>query len=153
MKTYGGVEAQRATTFDLGTRWSWVVSFTPQPLCPQGKSPGYLLHSRLAGAPEPIWSLRRREKSLAPFGNRIPIPRLCTVVRSPPLYQMRYPTVLAYWNRKRAVLDFWTHISWSVVVTIPLFCNSNRPFIFNNMDIVFGLLHGERQCSTLYVLH
>jgi len=24
---------------DLGTRWRWVVSFTPQPLYPQGKSP------------------------------------------------------------------------------------------------------------------
>jgi len=23
----------------LGTRWRWVVSFTPRPLYPQGKSP------------------------------------------------------------------------------------------------------------------
>jgi hypothetical protein len=26
-------------TRDLGTRWRWVVSFTPRPLCLQGKSP------------------------------------------------------------------------------------------------------------------
>jgi hypothetical protein len=34
---------------DLGTRWSWVVSFTPQPLYLQGKSPWYPLDRRLGG--------------------------------------------------------------------------------------------------------
>jgi hypothetical protein len=33
--------------FDLGTRWRWVVSFTPLPLYPQGKSPFYPLDRRL----------------------------------------------------------------------------------------------------------
>jgi hypothetical protein len=32
---------------DLGTRWRWVVSFTPLPLYPQGKSPWYPLDRRL----------------------------------------------------------------------------------------------------------
>jgi hypothetical protein len=27
------------TILDLGTRWRWIVSFTPQPLYPQGNSP------------------------------------------------------------------------------------------------------------------
>jgi hypothetical protein len=35
MKTYWGS--------DLGTRWRWVVIFTPRPLYPQGKSPWYPL--------------------------------------------------------------------------------------------------------------
>jgi hypothetical protein len=35
---------------DLGTRWRWVVSFMPQPLYPQGKSPWYPLDRRLGGA-------------------------------------------------------------------------------------------------------
>jgi hypothetical protein len=35
--------------FDLGTMWKWVVSFTPQPLCPQGKSPWYPINRRLGG--------------------------------------------------------------------------------------------------------
>jgi hypothetical protein len=34
---------------DLGTRWRWVVSFTPWPLYPQGKSPPYPLDRRLSG--------------------------------------------------------------------------------------------------------
>jgi hypothetical protein len=34
---------------DLGTRWRWVVSFTPRPLYTQGKSPWYLLDRRLSG--------------------------------------------------------------------------------------------------------
>jgi len=49
MKTYWGVEIQLHTFFDLGTRWRWVVSFTPQPLYPQGKSPWYPLDRRLGG--------------------------------------------------------------------------------------------------------
>jgi hypothetical protein len=35
---------------DLGTRWRSVVSFTPQPLYPQRKSPSYLLDKRLGGS-------------------------------------------------------------------------------------------------------
>jgi hypothetical protein len=34
---------------DLGTRWRWVVSFTPLPLYPQGNSPWYPLERRLGG--------------------------------------------------------------------------------------------------------
>jgi hypothetical protein len=34
---------------DLGTRWGWVVSFKPQLLYPQGKSPWYPLDRRLGG--------------------------------------------------------------------------------------------------------
>jgi hypothetical protein len=35
--------------FDPGTRWRWVVRFTPRPLYPQGKSPWYTLDRRLSG--------------------------------------------------------------------------------------------------------
>jgi hypothetical protein len=34
---------------DLGTRWRWVVSFTPRPLYNQGKIPCYPLDRRLGG--------------------------------------------------------------------------------------------------------
>jgi len=34
---------------DLGTRWRWVVSFTPRPLYPQEKSPWYPLDRSLCG--------------------------------------------------------------------------------------------------------
>jgi hypothetical protein len=50
MKTYG--EYRYSTKIlDLGTRWKWVVSFTPRPLHPWGKSPNYPLERRL-GVPQ-----------------------------------------------------------------------------------------------------
>jgi hypothetical protein len=33
----------------LGTRWRWMVSFTPRSLYPQGKSPWYPVDRRLGG--------------------------------------------------------------------------------------------------------
>jgi len=47
MKAYwvSGIIAPRI--LDLSTRWRWVVSFTPRPLYPQGKSSRYPLHRRL----------------------------------------------------------------------------------------------------------
>jgi hypothetical protein len=35
----GGTEVELHSFFDLGTRWRWVVSFTPWPLYPPGKEP------------------------------------------------------------------------------------------------------------------
>jgi hypothetical protein len=48
MKTWGagGITPY---IFSLSTRWKWVVSFTPRPLYPQGKSPWYPLDRRLGG--------------------------------------------------------------------------------------------------------
>jgi hypothetical protein len=34
---------------DLGISWRWVVSFTPRPIYPRGKSPRYPLNKRLCG--------------------------------------------------------------------------------------------------------
>jgi hypothetical protein len=47
MKTYWGVEVWLLTLFHLGTRWKWVVSFTPLPLYPQGNNHRYPLDKRL----------------------------------------------------------------------------------------------------------
>jgi hypothetical protein len=47
MKTYWGSGGIAPRIFDLGTRWRWVVSFTPRPLYPQGKSPWYPLDGRV----------------------------------------------------------------------------------------------------------
>jgi hypothetical protein len=41
MKTYVGVEVS-STVLDVGTKWKWVVSFTPLPLYTRGKSVGTL---------------------------------------------------------------------------------------------------------------
>jgi hypothetical protein len=39
MKAYWGSGCLVLRILDLGTRWRWVFSFTPQPFYPQGKSP------------------------------------------------------------------------------------------------------------------
>jgi hypothetical protein len=50
---------------DLGTRWRWVVSYTPRPLYPQGKNTWYLV-------PEPVWARWWREQFPIPTGTRTP---------------------------------------------------------------------------------
>jgi hypothetical protein len=49
MKGYWGSGGIAPRILDLGTRWKWVVSFTPRPLYPQGRSPWYPFHRRLGG--------------------------------------------------------------------------------------------------------
>jgi hypothetical protein len=49
MKTYWGSGYIAPRSLDLGTRWRWVVSFTPRPLYPQGKSPWHTLDRKLGG--------------------------------------------------------------------------------------------------------
>jgi hypothetical protein len=40
MKTYWGSGGIASRILDLGTRWRWVVSFTPRPLTPRERAPG-----------------------------------------------------------------------------------------------------------------
>jgi hypothetical protein len=49
MTVYWGNGGIDPSILDLGTRWRWVISFTPRPLYPQGKSPRYTLDRRLGG--------------------------------------------------------------------------------------------------------
>jgi hypothetical protein len=49
MKTYWGSGCIAPRILDLGTRWRWVVSFTPRQLYSQGKSPWFPLDRRLGG--------------------------------------------------------------------------------------------------------
>jgi len=61
IKTYweSGDIGQR--TLDLGTRWRWVVSFTPWPPYRRGKSPRYPFDRRLGG-PQSRSGLGGKEK-------------------------------------------------------------------------------------------
>jgi hypothetical protein len=49
MKAYWGSVCIAPRIIELDTRWRWVVSSTPRPLYPQGKSPWYPLDRRLGG--------------------------------------------------------------------------------------------------------
>jgi hypothetical protein len=53
MKTLAKWRYSSTHSFDLDTRWKWVVSFTPRPLQPQGKSPWYPLDRKLGGPQSP----------------------------------------------------------------------------------------------------
>jgi hypothetical protein len=59
---------------DLGTSWRWMVSFTPLPLYPRGKSPRYPLDRRLGGPQSRCW-WRGEEKILDPTGTWTPTPQ------------------------------------------------------------------------------
>jgi hypothetical protein len=52
-----------STILDLGTRWMWVVSFTPRPLDPREKSPWYPL-DRTLGRPQSRSGRCEEEKHL-----------------------------------------------------------------------------------------
>jgi hypothetical protein len=70
MKTYGKWSCG-STILDLGTKWRWVVSFTPRPLYSLGKSPRYPLDKRLGG-PQNLCECCGEEKNCAPAGIRTP---------------------------------------------------------------------------------
>jgi hypothetical protein len=53
MKVYWGNGCIAPRILDLGTRWRWMVSFTPRPLYPHEKEAGW--------APEPLWTRWWRE--------------------------------------------------------------------------------------------
>jgi hypothetical protein len=75
MKKYLGSGGIAPSILDLGTRWSWVVSFTPRPLYLQGKSPRYPLDRRLGGTQSRSGRGGEEKKFPAPTGNRTLEPR------------------------------------------------------------------------------
>jgi hypothetical protein len=89
-----------STILNLGTRWRWVVNFTPRPLYSQGKSPRYRLGRRLGGFR--IRSGSCGERSVTPARNRAPIPR-----SSSP-----YGTLLAMWRRKPPTAVGASSLAW-----------------------------------------
>jgi len=90
MKAYWSSGGTAPGIFVFGTRWRWVVSFTPRPLYHRGKSPWYPLHRRLGG-PQSRSGRGGEEK------NSQPLPGLKTTyysARSPALYHWAIPAKL-----------------------------------------------------------
>jgi hypothetical protein len=71
MKVYWGSGGIAPRILDLGTRWTWVVSLTPRPLYPQGKSPWYPLDGR-RGGPQSRSGLGGVEKNSQPLSGLEP---------------------------------------------------------------------------------
>jgi hypothetical protein len=71
MKTWGrGGTAQHI--LNLGTRWRWVVSFTPRAFHPRRKNPRYPLNRRLGGPQSRSESGGEEKKSLCPCRESYP---------------------------------------------------------------------------------
>jgi hypothetical protein len=71
--------------FYLCTRWRWVVSFTPRPLYPRGKSSWCLLYRRLGGP-------QGRSGHCGIYKNPLPLPETEPRMScSPTLYRLSYP--------------------------------------------------------------
>jgi hypothetical protein len=71
MKAYWGSGSIAPRILDLGTKWKWVVSFTPRPFYPQGKSPKYALDRRLGG-PQRRSGRGGEEKNSQPLPGLVP---------------------------------------------------------------------------------
>jgi hypothetical protein len=61
-----------STILDLGTRWRWVISFTPLPLYPWGKKLPEAIRQEAGLAPHGRYG---EEKNLVPAGNWTPVRR------------------------------------------------------------------------------
>jgi hypothetical protein len=61
VKTYWESGGIAPCFLDLGTRWKWVVSFTPWPLYPSGKDPLVPTGQEAGWAPELLWTRWWRE--------------------------------------------------------------------------------------------
>jgi hypothetical protein len=68
MKTYLGNGGIAPRILDLGSRWRWVISFTPRPLHSQGKSLRYPLHRSLGGPQSRSGSDGEEKNSQPPTG-------------------------------------------------------------------------------------
>jgi hypothetical protein len=57
IRMYGGSGCIDPSFLELGSRWRWVISYTPGQLnTPGGKSPLYLFHRSLRGPQSPGWT-------------------------------------------------------------------------------------------------
>jgi hypothetical protein len=79
------------TILDIGTRWRWVVSFTPWPLYHQEKSNQYPLDRRLGGP-------QSRSRWCTVEKNVVALPRSESRPSSPSLYQLKYRASPRYNN-------------------------------------------------------
>jgi len=74
MKVYWGTVRVAPRILNLGTRWKWVVRFTPRLLYPRVKDFLLPIGSEPSWAPEPTWKRRRTKNSVTSHvGNRTPV--------------------------------------------------------------------------------
>jgi hypothetical protein len=137
----------RTTILDLGTRWRWMVSFTPLPFYTQGRSPTYPLCRRLGGSQSQSGHCGEEKKSLALAGNQTPAiqPKAhhSTDWAIPDYFRLLYFLILfidtirsiavASWewglaNEQPETPDHMNHIWHTIQKTLPAVLNTNFDF-------------------------
>jgi hypothetical protein len=71
LRVYRGSRGTAPPIPNDGTRWKWLVNFTPWPLYSRERTPVAIEHEAEWG-PEPVWMFYRRGKSLSAIGIRTP---------------------------------------------------------------------------------
>jgi hypothetical protein len=128
MKAYwrsGGIDP---CSLDFGTRWRWVVSFTPRPLYPQGKSPWYPLDRRLGGPQSRSGCGDEEKNSQPPPGIEFQLLH----ISHNSLFLTKYHALKAYWGSGGTVPhvpDLGTRWRWVVSFTTrPLYRQGKSPW-------------------------
>jgi hypothetical protein len=143
-----------------------VLSFTPQPLYPQGKSPRYPLGKTLGG-PQSQCGRRGREKILGPTRTRTPIPWSASPVASRytgytiPAHNNNVTSLINSVNTaqhatiEEAVFSFSTVTSqqW-IVITLDVFSvhSTDAPLSWLDSDRVIPVYCRSRPVPRLYEL-
>jgi hypothetical protein len=130
MKVYRGRRRIAPLILKLGTRWWWVVNFTPRPLYPRERKP-VITELEPVWAPDLVWAFCRREKSLATTGIRTPDPPTRSEVAIPTTLPrlLKSPQNLEFLNLK---INYF-YLEWLFVCSdkcTPIFRNQIHIFTF-----------------------
>jgi hypothetical protein len=131
MKTYWGSGGIAPRILDLGTRWRQMVSFTPRPLYPQGKSPSYPLDRRLGGPQGRSGRGGEEKNSQPPPGIEPQNPD--HPIRSPMLYRLSY------------------HCSLSLI-KLDEKCNSDSLYSTAGRHVVTNTFSISKKTAAVYIL-
>jgi hypothetical protein len=137
MKAYWGSGSIAPRILDLCIRWRWVVSFTPRPLYPQGRSACYPLDRRLG------WPQSRSGRG-GEENNSQPLPGL-----EPPIIQsvaQRYTTELSRHKTYKLYGNLWLEslITWTCLLKEKLF--------FSIAEVILKLLLKLRRQNPLRLI-
>jgi hypothetical protein len=127
----------------LGTRWRWVVGFTPRPLYPQGETPWYPLDMRLAGTQSRSGRGGKKKNSQPLPGLELPIiqpvaQRYTTELSRFPLCVIKHHS-MKYWGSGGIAWRINVGTGWRWVVRVTpqwLYPRDNRPR--NTLDMRLG---------------
>jgi hypothetical protein len=140
MKAYWGSGGISPCILNFGTTWRWVVSFMPQPIYPQGKSPWYPLDRRLGGASEQAWTWWWGEKFPTLPGQQSPIIQ--------PLSSVVY-SVISFTAIHLYLQSYECHGKWGKVAKDT---SENYMYSKGNRELP-GALTGDQGLSTLGMGH